>query len=267
MIVSPATQSARRAYTSITEIIPQTPILICTKLMARGEFFMKPHILLSGGAGKSGSGIPLLGVPETYARAIVRAGGLPSLALCDGGADYARRYDGLLLTGGADVDPALFGEAVYNETVEIDAARDFRERQLFDAFCAAGKPVLGICRGIQMLVVFLGGTLWQDLPAQRGLVHAAPVRAHPVRLQRGHPLAALLGESLRVNTFHHQAIKTLPAALTAVGWSDDGLVEAVSHVRAPVWGVQWHPERMTGADDLPDQHKIFERFVQQCKTD
>jgi putative glutamine amidotransferase len=228
----------------------------------------KPRILLSGGNQTTSSGVAWRRVPETYGRCVARAGGLPTMALHGDGADYAAAFDGLLLTGGIDADPALFGEAPLNETVEVDPLRDRQERALFDAFFAAGKPVFGICRGIQMLAVFLGGTLWQDLPAQKGLTHSVPegYMTHGLTVKPGHPLAVSLGGACTVNSFHHQAVRELPQGLVPFAWSPDGLVEAVEHVSRPVWGVQWHPERMTGEDPaLPDHGALFDRFVEQCR--
>jgi len=224
---------------------------------------MTPLILLTGGAGNTASGIPLCGVPETYARAVSRAGGLPVLALSDN--VCAARFDGLLLTGGVDVDPSFFGERSLFDSVDVDSARDRREKALFGAFFTSGKPIFGICRGIQMLTVFLGGTLWQDLPAQCGLSHSGDVTAHRISAKKGHWLADSLEPVFYTNSFHHQAIRDLPPALTACAWSDDGVVEAAEHADKPVWGVQWHPERMTGGDHLPDHGALFERFVDQCK--
>ena len=226
---------------------------------------MTPTVLLTGGAGSTASGRPLCGVPETYARAVEQAGGLPTLALSDDGASCAAKFDGLLLTGGVDADPAQFGESPLFSTLEMDAARDHREKSLFDAFLAVGKPIFGICRGIQMLVVFLGGTLWQDLPAQCGLSHSGDTLIHTVCAKEMHWLSRLLGHSFSANSFHHQAIRTLPPGLNAVAHTDDGIIEAVELTGAPVWGVQWHPERMTGGI-LPNHAALFERFVTQCMT-
>ncbi len=227
---------------------------------------MRPAILLTGGQTVVEGGAVRHWVPDAYARAVYRAGGLPSLAV-SASADYADPFDGLLLTGGADVDPAWFGEAVLNDTVEIDPERDNREKKLFFAFLRANKPIFGICRGIQVLAALLGGALYQDLPAQRGLQHSGRKLFHDVTLQPAHWMARRLGEITQVNSFHHQAIRVLPDCLTPVGWSEDGLVEAVEHVSAPVWGVQWHPERMVEEQkNRPSHEVLFERFVLQCRT-
>ena len=136
----------------------------------------------------------------------------------------------------------------------------------------ADKPVLGICRGIQLLNAALGGTLWQDLPTQ----HPSSVKhrqtapydklTHPVTILPGTPLAETLGaEELMVNSYHHQAVRELAAPLKAMAVSPDGLVEAMQHPKHRfVWGVQWHPEFAWKSD--PSSGMIFKAFVDACRN-
>ena len=157
--------------------------------------------------------------------------------------------DGILLTGGQDVSPALYGEAP-TFAGEICEMRDAMEEQLLKKAMVLDKPMLGICRGIQFLNVALGGSLYQDIPRQhpssvehhQSLPYDQP--SHEVALVQGSPLQSLLGqEKLLVNSYHHQAIKGLADGLEVMARSEDGLVEAV---RKPdqrfLWAVQWHPE-------------------------
>ena len=157
--------------------------------------------------------------------------------------------DGILLTGGQDVSPALYGEAP-TFAGEICEMRDAMEAQLLKKAMVLDKPMLGICRGIQFLNVALGGSLYQDIPRQHPSSvehHQSPPYdqpSHEVALVQGSPLQSLLGqEKLLVNSYHHQAIKGLADDLEVMARSEDGLVEAV---RKPdqrfLWAVQWHPE-------------------------
>ena len=157
--------------------------------------------------------------------------------------------DGILLTGGQDVSPALYGEAP-TFAGEICEMRDAMEAQLLKKAMVLDKPMLGICRGIQFLNVALGGSLYQDIPRQHPSSvehHQSPPYdqpSHEVALVQGSPLQSLLGqEKLLVNSYHHQAIKGLADGLEVMARSEDGLVEAV---RKPdqrfLWAVQWHPE-------------------------
>jgi len=196
-------------------------------------------------------------INENYLDALGRAGGMPVVY---GGAspeESALWADGLFLSGGGDLDPGLFGESPYDpESLSVDPKRDREELALFAAFAAVGKPVFGVCRGIQVINVALGGTLWQHLPAQLGLDHSE--RPHPVELLEGGLLRALLGPRCTVNSFHHQAVKDPGRDLAATAiW--DGVVEGIEHVGLPIFGVQWHPERME------EMAPLFEAFIALCQ--
>ena len=165
--------------------------------------------------------------------------------------------DGIMFSGGEDVNPAWYGEDVFNETVEIDSVRDRSDSLLARAALAAGKPVLAICRGSQLLNVVLGGSLYQDLPSQLGVSHSDVV--HKIAAAEGSFLARVYGtDSLTVNSMHHQAIKDVAPGVTVVARTGDGVVEAWETPQ--VWAVQFHPEKMLAAGDgswLP----LFKAFV------
>ena len=173
------------------------------------------------------------------------------------------KLDGVLLPGGADVDPAHFGEEPIPQMGEVSLERD--EVELFVARYTAlhGIPTLGICRGIQVMNVALGGSLYQDLPAQGfGTIQHSqkaepPVLSHSVEQAGPSPLNRLFKPRFRVNSYHHQAIKDLAPGLHPVATAPDGIVEAVVLEGHPFYfGVQWHPEL------LPEQWGIFQALVE-----
>jgi putative glutamine amidotransferase len=188
-----------------------------------------------------------------------------------GGAGQARELaaqaTGLVLCGGIDVHPARYGEEILNDTVEIYPERDELEWDLLEAARAAHIPTWCVCRGVQLLNVFLGGSLWQDLPVQRpsGIEHSVPLPkdaiAHTVEILRPDTeLGDLLSrETPRVNSRHHQAIKDLGEGLVPVARSADGLLEAVE-LPGDWWvrGVQWHPENLIA---LPLQLALWDDFA------
>ena len=176
-------------------------------------------------------------------------------------------FDGLILAGGGDPDPALFGQRPGGSNLP-DPRRDRAELALLDAYAGAGKPVLGICRGMQLLNIWAGGTLIQDLggrnPAHRW---AGADRVHPVETACGSTLAALYGRRFWANSAHHQGVDRLGAGLRAAAWSPDGVVEGLEHGSLPLWGVQFHPERMRPALGWPeaaDGTALFRAFLARC---
>jgi putative glutamine amidotransferase len=216
---------------------------------------------------------------EPYVVGVRDAGGLPLLVTPAHEGDSLRALydllDGLLLTGGEDVAPERYRETVATPTVATVPERDAMEFRLLEWALAAGLPVFAICRGIQVLNVALGGSLYQDLPSQRpgGTPHdqmaAAPPLSrtrpsHEVSVRPGTFLSDLVGGDLRVNSMHHQGVKALAPGLVAVAHAADGLVEAVE-ARDPapgafLVGVQWHPEELARDGDVASR-RLFEAFV------
>ena len=210
-----------------------------------------------------------------YMLGVEQAGALPvMLPLTQSEEDImqlAALCDGFLFTGGQDVSPGVYGAAAEPFCGETCPARDAMEERLLPIALGAGKPVLGICRGIQFMNAALGGTLYQDLATQRpqGRSHrqAPPYDqpAHEVTLLPDAPLFALLGrERLSVNSCHHQAIDELSAQLLPMAISEDGLIEAAYMPgKRFVWGVQWHPEFSYRVDEA--SRAILGAFVKACR--
>lgn len=182
------------------------------------------------------------GMPERFAnyrRWVESAGGRAVFGGENGG--RASAWDALLLPGGGDLEPWRYGQED-RSCRNLEPERDTEELALLEEFTAAGKPVLGVCRGLQTVNVFFGGTLLQDIPGH-GALEDGTDRFHAVRTMRP-PLLSLCGERAEVNSAHHQAADRLGSGLRAVQWAEDGVVEALCHERLPVWAVQWHPERL-----------------------
>ncbi len=185
------------------------------------------------------------------------------LPLSERAADYAQALDGLVLQGGTDISPLAYGEQPLKPEWAGDAVRDRYEIELVRAFTEARKPVLGICRGAQLINVALGGSLHQDVPAHRSDDYDE--HAHEVRLEPGSGLARLYGESgpRRVVSIHHQAIKRLGRDLRVEARSvPDGLIEAVRSSGASyVCAVQWHPEFHGGRAGFLDGGPLLDEFL------
>jgi len=189
------------------------------------------------------------------------------LPVSDRAADYAQALDGLVLQGGADISPLAYGEQPAKPEWVGDAMRDRYEIDLVRAFTAAAKPVLGICRGAQLINVALGGSLHQDVPAHRSDEYDQ--HTHEVRLEPGSGLARLYGETgpRRVVSIHHQAIKRLGRGLRVEARSEpDGLVEAIRG-EGPNYlcAVQWHPEFHGGRAGFLDGGALLDEFLQAAR--
>ncbi len=173
--------------------------------------------------------------------------------------------DGLLLPGGGDMDPKFYGQERIPACGEPNLLRDAAEPLLLRAFLAADKPVLGICRGIQVMNAVLGGDLYQDIKPFEHLPHNGHwAKVHTVTVRRGTLLSRILGQdTVLVNSQHHQAVDRVAPGFTLAALSEDGIVEAIEKPDAGFClGVQWHPEWLSDAD--PAMQSLFDAFVNAC---
>jgi putative glutamine amidotransferase len=209
--------------------------------------------------------MPAALLPYWYVEQVAATGALPVL-LPPGTAEAGevlRRLDGLVLAGGADVDPGRYGEEPHPETAGIRPDRDAGEFALLAEALRRDLPVLGICRGMQVMAVHAGGRLIQHLPDTVGHQGHRPepgtFGTHGARFVPGSLVAALLGETAEVNSHHHQGVADA-GTLTVTGWADDGSVEAVEDpTRRFALGVQWHPEAM-------DDDRLFKALTAASTT-
>ena len=216
-------------------------------------------------------------VNSAYLHAVQQAGGVP-VALPPQLSSASMRQlagdlQGLLLTGGGDMDPALFGETPHVTLYDVAPSRDTLETSVLHVALDRGLPVLAVCRGLQVLNVALGGSLHQDVGTDPGtqLAHSQKEPrdqpTHKVKLTPGCRLAATLGaDELEVNSMHHQAIKRLGRGLTAVAWAPDQIVEG-AEIGDPsrfVLGVQWHPEELVGHSE--PARRLFAALVAAART-
>lgn len=211
-------------------------------------------------------------VPRGYTQGVEGASGLPVLLPNSDDAslarDYVARVDGLLLTGGDDVHPRFYGEAPHPRIDLVDERRDAFEIALVRAARERTVPVLGICRGLQIMNVALGGDLYQDIPSQAesAVGHAQKTLRegpwHEVEIRPGTRLAEILGEPrTAVNSYHHQACRRVAEGLLVTATTVDGIVEAVEDPGCPFFlAVQWHPEVLEGGK-AASSRKLFAAFV------
>ncbi len=226
--------------------------------------------------------IPSFAVPESYRDALLQTAGtlgLPLTCVFVTAADReapegfltadafdVRDFDGLLLPGGCDLDPSGYGEPLLG-SVGLCPELDKLQFALLDAFVKAGKPVMGICRGHQLINVYFGGTLIQDLPEKAA--HAplgGEPNHHEVLAEEGSLLSRLYGPCFLTNSTHHQAVKQAGVGLRRTAMSPDGVVEALEHESLPVFSVQFHPERMCFAcarEDTADGSRLLEAFLKR----
>jgi putative glutamine amidotransferase len=236
-----------------------------------------PRIAVSGVV-RTWDGSDRTGVNAAYVQALLASGGVPLILSPLMGPSLAGRVldgvDGLVLTGGEDLDPSWYGAKPSPLLSPPSRDRDLFELALFAVARQRGLPILGICRGIQLINVGMGGTLFQDLPTERpGVVNHRPdgprnSRSHQVRLEPGSRAAKALGATtITVNSSHHQAIKDLAPGLLATGWTDDTLIEAAEAEPDAPWllAVQWHPEEMHRDRQAPE-HGLFAALVREAGT-
>lgn len=215
---------------------------------------MQPRILLSA------SKTP----PTAYIDAVTQCGGIPVAAYLP---EIDLSCDGLILCGGGDVHPKYFGEDI-DGSKEIDPDRDEAEFALIRTFLEAGKPILGICRGHQLLNIYFGGSLHQDLSCAAAHSSGSDYDlVHTVTAAEGSLLGGMYGSRFTVNSYHHQGIKAVGQGLKVTLTSEEGVIEGIEHESLPVFGVQWHPERMSFShrrEDTVDGAKIFQHFLKLC---
>ena len=203
-----------------------------------------------------------------YIESLARAGaGMRWVELSDPeqAVQDALTCDGLLLPGGGDMDLKFYGQARIPACGEPNLLRDAAEPLLLRAFLAADKPVLGICRGIQVMNAVLGGDLYQDIKPFEHLPHNDHwAKVHTVTVRRGTLLSRILGQdTVLVNSQHHQAVDRVAPGFTLAALSEDGIVEAIEKPDAGFClGVQWHPEWLSDAD--PAMQSLFDAFVNAC---
>lgn len=212
-------------------------------------------------------------IATDYVHAVEKAGGIPMLLPFTDDTqtlfELTDRCDGILITGGDDVAPFLYGEDVSHRTAHLEPVRDKQEYLLMKHLLEQSSvPLLGICRGCQILNVAVGGTLYQDLPTEgkyHTLLNASRDSfAHRVRIQKGSRLEQIIGsDSILTNSYHHQSVKDVAPGLTVTGTTADGVIEAVEKDGDRfILGVQWHPE-MTWS--CPINQKIFQAFIKACE--
>lgn len=199
-------------------------------------------------------------IADAYVQAVQRAGGVPLLIpIMEDSATLelaVRQIDGLLLSGGADIDPSYFNEEAIPELGDVDSKRDFYDYTLIELARRYQIPILGICRGMQVLNVCFGGNLYQDIYAQQTaelLNHsqeeARDVETHSVTIVANSQLSRIIGSTtVETNSFHHQAVKDIGKGLQSVATTSDGICEGIESTNYPIIGVQWHPENLAVAN-------------------
>ena len=236
---------------------------------------MKPVILITHkfeedplpfGVGK------IYSIRSNYCRAVANAGGIPIISAMADAQEYARLADGIVFTGSScDIEPHRYGQE-NRKCALCDSVLDDMELALFHSFMQHRKPIFGVCRGIQLINVALGGTLMQDIEEEvDGLtVHAEVYRkvteSHPVIAREGSLFHQILGSSFTTNSYHHQAVKNCGTGLFPAVTTEEGIIEAVEHESLPIFGVQWHPERMIGDEqqELTDMMPLWRHFISLC---
>lgn len=207
-------------------------------------------------------------IPANYVEAVRRAGGIPCLIPpgCNGVAEILTSIQGLVLTGGGDINPTLYGGQQHETLYKLDAKRDASELEICNWVIAAGLPTLAICRGAQMINIAAGGTLHEHLPDVVGesVLHRAPPREpilHTIQVEPNTRLAKIMGQQeFSCFSWHHQSIRNLAPNLIVSAYAPDGVVEAIELPDHP-WlvGIQWHPE--ISAKEEPLQQLLFEELV------
>lgn len=231
----------------------------------------KPLIGITTRNEKDSNSHPYTAVQHSYIKAVVQAGGLPlpipSILNEEDFLEIYSHLDGILFSGGGDISLDYFSGSDHPRIGEVDKMRDLTELTLLRTAADDGKPMLGICRGAQVMNVALGGTLYTHIPDQvkNALDHAYPgdlrqVLVHPVNVDESAKSAEIFGETLlHVNSLHHQGLKDIASRLKVVGYAPDGIPEVIEMDDHPyAIAVQWHPEWLT---DQPAMRRLFKSFV------
>lgn len=210
-----------------------------------------------------------------YINAVVGAGGIPiqfPINPAEPPETLVSLVDGIIITGGADVAPLSYGEQPHPKVTRTFRKNDIYEIEMIQAAIRQNKPILAICRGIQILNVSLGGTLYQDIPSQtkNEICHyqdsaARGEMTHSISIAESSHLYHMIGKTeTLVNSYHHQSVKTLADSLKAVATAPDGIIEAVESEDGMIFGVQWHPESLCA---ISEEHaRIFASFIERCQS-
>lgn len=210
---------------------------------------------------------------RTYIDAITESGGIPFIVPLSEENERVLEYldliDGIVFSGGTDIAPEYYGETNAGKSLGIIDFLDSCEKLAIKLSLDADIPVLGICRGMQALNVFCGGSLIQDIPSERGVsvVHNLPkpeIAFHKITVEKSSPLSEAMGfGSHTVNSYHHQAVKNIAPEFSACAAAEDGIIEAIYHKNKKfVLGVQWHPER--DQDKAAENKNIIDYFIKIC---
>ncbi len=220
-------------------------------------------------------GYPRMMLNEDYSRSILQAGGVPIVLPVHNDYDVVFQQvslvDGILLSGGQDIQPLLYQQQPHAKLGLVCPQRDVFEYHVIKAALEQNKPIFGICRGLQILNVYFGGTLLQDNAikgdVQQHVQAGNPdLTMHSVKVAKGSFIElALKKETIDVNTFHHQSIDKIADELAIVALSPDGIVEAIQHKSKQIYAVQWHPEMLSRQNE--DAQKIFDYFIKVVKGD
>lgn len=210
---------------------------------------------------------------EDYIESVTMSHGVPvMLPICDEHEKISKQVeciDGLIVVGGIDVNPMIYNESYLFEQGESSTRRDLYEMKLIQECAKRHIPILGICRGIQIINVAFGGTLFQDNKLASSLVnqHQQKERkdypVHSIQVKENTFLYDIVGKEYCVNSFHHQSVKRLAEGFMIVAKSSDGIIEAIQHKEKNIWGVQFHPEMMHRRDEK--MLDIFKAFIQKCE--
>ncbi len=241
---------------------------------------MSKIILVTGMIGPNPRGVQSLSVNTTYMQAIAAAGGIPvMMGMTRLAEEYAEIADGLVITGGESVHPARFGmtfdelsygdpNIAHNLKAGCNTTRDEMEFAAFEAFYKRKKPIMGICRGHQLVNAALGGKNMLNFPRRHRAEHSEGIQ-HEIITESGSILDKLYGPKVLVNSFHRDCATEVGEDVIVGARSEDGIIEAIEHKTLPIFSVQFHPERMRGETPNPtfgpDGTKIFEYFIGLCE--